>query len=597
MFTNEELVKIVRIIVTNGVQYNGKANIGAVLKTIGRDYPEFRVLMKKDKKEFSAQIKRLIDDWNSKTIDVFHSKLKELDPETYQKLTTKAETKEEKKSPTSLELPPLENAKNRKVVMRLAPYPSGALHIGNGRMVILNGYYSKRYNGKLILAFDDTIGSAEKIIDMESYDLIPEALDYLDVKIDETVYKSDRLNLFYDHAVQLFDKKKLYVCICDANEWRETNKLVELKLGKACSCRGRDKENNYELWEKMLEGTFNPGEAVVRMKTGMDQPDPALRDQIALRISDNIHPRVGDKYRVWPLLEFSWGIDDHLLGMTHIIRGIDLYKEGEIEKIIWDWFGWSHPEIIHHGRVKTEGFTFSKSKDAKNIRDGKYSGWDDPRTWSLQSLQRRGYLKEAVWNAVLSLGMGTGSVKISPKNFYHANRELIDNSAYRLFGLGEKLKIQISNIPSSIPKKIEVANHPTNVKLGNHLIPIGDIVEGKKILFIDKTDGPILKRSPYARLMHLFNVKIDKITKTQVSATYHGDNHEFIYENKYPIIQWLGEEHEKVPITLENGKKSKMFIEPEVKQFNQGTLFQIIRNAFYSIDQETPNLSLIFAHK
>jgi glutamyl-tRNA synthetase len=593
MFTNEELAKITRIIVTNGVQYNGKANIGAVLKTIGRDHSEFRPKMK----EIKEEIIQLVNEWNSKSLETFHKKLKELDPEIYQKLTSKGVDKEGKGKEQVLELPPLENAVNGNVVTRLAPYPSGALHIGNARMVILNGYYSKRYNGKLILAFDDTIGSAEKIIDIESYDLIPEALDYLDVKVDKTVYKSDRLQLFYDHAEQLFDKNKLYICTCDATEWREKNKLVELKLGKACNCRVRKKENNYDLWEKMLDGIFNPGEAVVRMKTGMDQPDPALRDQIALRISNNIHPRVGDKFRVWPLLEYSWGIDDHLLGMTHIIRGIDLYKEGEIEKIIWDWFGWSHPEIIHHGRVKTEGFTFSKSKDAKNIREGKYSGWDDPRTWSLQSLQRRGYLKEAVWNAVLSLGMGTGSVKISPKNFYHANRELIDGSAHRLFGLGEKLKIKISDIPSSLPKNIDIPNHPTNKNLGEHSIPIGAIDQGTKILFIDKTDSIILKKSPYARLMYLFNVKIDKVTKTQVIATYNGDDHEFIYENKYPIIQWLGEEHEKVPITLEDGKKAKMFIDPYIKQFKKGTVFQIIRNAFYSIDQESPNLSIIFAHK
>jgi glutamyl-tRNA synthetase len=593
MFTSEELLKITRIIVINGVQYNGKANIGAVLKTIGRDYSEFRPKMK----EFKGEIIQLVNEWNNKSLETFHEKLKELDPQIYQKLTSKDEDKEGKEKEQVLELPPLENATNGKVVMRLAPYPSGALHIGNARMVILNGYYSKKYNGKLILVFDDTIGSAEKTIDMESYDLIPEALDYLDVKVDKTVYKSDRLQLFYDHAEQLFDKNRLYICTCDAAEWREKNKRVELKSGKACSCRVRKKESNYELWEKMLDGTFNPGEAVVRMKTGMDQPDPALRDQIALRISNNIHPRVGDKYRVWPLLEYSWGIDDHLLGMTHIIRGIDLYKEGEIEKIIWNWFGWSHPEIIHHGRVKTEGFTFSKSKDAKNIRNGKYSGWDDPRTWSLQSLQRRGYLKEAVWNAVLSLGMGTGSVRISPKNFYHANRELIDDSAHRLFGLGEKMKIKISDIPSSLPKKIDIPNHPTNKNLGEHSIPIGAIDHGTKILFIDKTDYAIVKKFPYVRLMHLFNVEIDKVTKTLVTATYHGDDHEFIYENKYPIIQWLGEEHEKVPITLEDGKKTNMFIDPYVKQFNKGTLFQVMRNAFYSIDQEQPNLSLIFAHK
>ncbi len=96
--------------------------------------------------------------------------------------------------------------------------------------------------------------------------------------------------------------------------------------------------------------------------------------------------------------------------------------------------------------------------------------------------------------------------------------------------------------------------------------------------------------------MHLFNVKIDKVTKTHVAASYHDDDHEFIYENKYPIIQWLGEEQKRVSITLEDGKNSKMFIDPYVENFKKGTLFQAIRNAFYAIDSENPT-TLIFSHK
>ena len=86
------------------------------------------------------------------------------------------------------------------------------------------------------------------------------------------------------------------------------------------------------------------------------------------------------------------------------------------------------------------------------------------------------------------------------------------------------------------------------------------------------------------------------MSKSSVSATYHGDNHEFIYENKYPIIQWLGDTDENLFVTLEDGKRKKMFIDPYVKELKKGTLFQIIRNAFYAVDSENPT-TLIFAHK
>ena len=116
-------------------------------------------------------------------------------------------------------------------------------------------------------------------------------------------------------------------------------------------------------------------EAVVRLKTGMDQKDPALRDHIMLRISDADHPKVGTKYRVWPTLEFSWGIDDHLIGATHILRGSDLRKEGIIEKMIWDFFQWEHCELMYYGRIKFPDRKLSKTQSRNKISNGEYRGW------------------------------------------------------------------------------------------------------------------------------------------------------------------------------------------------------------------------------
>ena len=62
------------------------------------------------------------------------------------------------------------------------------------------------------------------------------------------------------------------------------------------------------------------------------------------------------------MLEFSWAIDDHLLEMTHIIRGKDLMIESDMEKFIWDIFGWKHPELIHSGMMRIAGIKLSKSK-------------------------------------------------------------------------------------------------------------------------------------------------------------------------------------------------------------------------------------------
>ncbi|MHA2051558.1 MAG: glutamate--tRNA ligase family protein, partial [Promethearchaeota archaeon] len=175
------------------------------------------------------------------------------------------------------------------------------------------------------------------------------------------------------------------------------------------------------------------GEAVVRLKTGMDQKDPALRDQIIMRISEAKHPRVGNNYIVWPLLEFSAAIDDYLIGASHILRGIDLVKEGIIEEFIWDHFGWKKAKLLYYGRMKFPTKKLSKTEARNNIQSNVYEGWDDPRTWSLQSLRKRGIEPQALRETLLDLGMSQTGITFSDNWLYSKNRDIIDELSDRYF--------------------------------------------------------------------------------------------------------------------------------------------------------------------
>ncbi|MHA1209941.1 MAG: glutamate--tRNA ligase [Candidatus Freyarchaeota archaeon] len=365
---------ILKYALANAVKYGGKANPKAVMGKIMAENPELRSRAK----DISALVQRIVDEIGGFTLDQQRERLLEIAPELLE---------EEKREEAARELPPLPKADLcERVVMRLAPYPSGPLHIGNTRMVILNDEYVKRYNGKLILVFDDTIGSEEKRIVPEAYDLIREGLEWLGVEWHQEVYKSDRIPTFYRYCEQLIAEGEAYVCTCEAAEWREKFK----KTGRPCPHRDLSVEENLDNWRRMLDGEYGEGQAVVRLKTGMDYPDPAVRDHIIMRISEREHPRVGSKYRVWPLLEFSWAIDDHLLGVTHVLRGKDLMKEDVVERLIWSKLKWPSVEFIHYGIISFKGLKLSKSKAREMIEKGVYLGWDDPRTWSLQSLRRRG---------------------------------------------------------------------------------------------------------------------------------------------------------------------------------------------------------------
>jgi glutamyl-tRNA synthetase len=479
---------------------------------------------------------------------------------------------------------------DRKVVMRLAPFPSGPLHIGNSRMVILNDHFVKRYKGKLILVFDDTIGSKEKQVETEAFDLIPEGLEYLGVDVHETVYKSDRMDLFYKYAVDLIEKEHAYVCDCDANVWRTKHKVV----GKACGCRTLTKEENLARWEKMLDGTYPERSAALRMKTGMDDPDPAMRDHVALRISETDHPRVGSKYRVWPLLEYSWGIDDHELGITHIIRGKDLVKEGKIEKYIWDLYNWKHPELIYYGRLKFQDATLSKSKSRQEVLSGVYTGWDDPRTWSLQSLAKRGIHPDALRKAMLDLGLSMVDISISMKAVYSENRKLRDADAPRFFFVQNPVWVKSEGLPKDVTTT-EAPVHPDFPDRGVRTIPLAPGKSGLEIGIADHDfnkidDGGLFRMKDLAN----FVLKKDKTP----SVEFHSLDVEEVRKVGGSIIHWIPRVN-SVPIelTLMDGSVAEGLAEPSIKESSVGSFIQFERVGFARIYDVDEGFKVSFAHK
>ena len=126
------------------------------------------------------------------------------------------------------------------------------------------------------------------------------------------------LDIYYNYASQLIKKDKAYVCFCSSSKLQENRKKA-----KECKCRKASVAENLENWQKMLDGRFKEHEAILRIKTSMQHKNPAFRDRVLFRISFRKHPKTGTKFKLWPMLEFSWAIDDHLLGITHILRGKD----------------------------------------------------------------------------------------------------------------------------------------------------------------------------------------------------------------------------------------------------------------------------------
>jgi glutamyl-tRNA synthetase len=470
---SEDLIKAYAL--ENAILHDGKARVDVVIAKLFR-----HGLHKDDIPNYLPKIKEIVENVNRLSIKEQKEEfeiLKHLIPE-------KTKTRE-------LELP---NVKD-KVVMRLAPFPSGPLHIGNARPYVLNDFFVKKYGGKLLLVIDDTIGSKEKRIVEEAYKLIPEGLKWLGINFEEPiVYKSDRLEIYYRYGEKLIQKGFAYVCFCNQEELRKNR-----EKGIECEHRAYGIKENLKEWENMLNGKYKEGEATLRIKTSMKHKNPAFRDRVLFRISAMQHPRLKNKEAVvWPMMEMAWAIDDYLLGITHILRGKELMIETEMEKYIFDIFEWPKPEFVHTSLLNIEGIKLSKSKSQEEIAKGVYFGWDDPRTWSLQSLKRRGFKPEAIRDFCLSFGLSESEVKVPLDVLYSFNRKYLEESN-RCFFIANPILIKIENAPEL---KARLPVHPSHPERGER------VLYSSNEFFISLDDYREIRKAREGsvfRLMHLLN--------------------------------------------------------------------------------------------
>jgi glutamyl-tRNA synthetase len=533
----------------NAVKHGGVPQAGAVMGMVMGAHPELR----KQAKEVSAAAKEAIADVAALSPEERVTKLQSLSPEMFAALHEKHEHKKV--------LPDLEGAEHG-VVMRFAPNPSGPLHIGHARAAALNDAYVKQYGGRYILRIEDT---DPKRVDPEAYEMVKEDIEWLGLGITETVTQSERLPLYYDLCKKLIERGGAYVCTCENEHFKA---LKDKKT--ACPCRDQSIETALSLWEKMLDGGIKEGEASVRVKTDLLHPDPAMRDFPIFRILDAPpHPKV--EAHIYPLMNFSVVADDHLLGVTHVIRGKDHIANTRRQRYIYDHFGWKVPVYRHYGRMGIEGVVLSTSQMHLGINEGKYTGWDDIHLGTLRALARRGISPEAVKNAMLAIGIGDTDISFSWDNLYAENKKLVDPIANRYFFVPEPVTAVVEGAPR---RTAQAMLHPGDASKGNRELPF----EGTVV--VPKTE--IAPDVAMVRLKDLFNVKISWDGEIP-SFSYGGDSLADARASKAHIIQWLPVQ-QTLPCTLLTMEGTMHGVcEPAVAK-EQGKVVQFERIGFVRID-------------
>jgi glutamyl-tRNA synthetase len=484
------------------------------------------------------------------------------------------------------EFPDLPGAEPGRVVLRLAPFPSGALHVGHGRMLFVNQHYKERYGGKLLLVFDDTVGSEEKRVATEFFDMIQQDCASAGIVPDATYYKSDRVASFYPWARRVIDKGAAYVCHCHPDLLRENR-----ARGNACPERSQTIDETVDEWERMLGGSYNPGEAVLRLKTDLADPDPAFRDRVMFRISDIDHPRVGHKYRVWPMLEFSWAVDDVELGITHVLRGKDLVIEDRMQRYVWDLLGVKGPPFLHWGILRLREAKISKSKSYREVTSGQFDGWADPRTWSLRSLDRRGISMDAFRAFTLSFGLSLADVEVPAETLYAENRKRIDATTVRRSFVTEPVRVEVEEYPTDLAS-VELANHPDRPELGRRIVRAGPS------FYLARKDLEA-RGGVEVRLKDLINIELPAgaaVGSAPLRARFTGR------ENKrVPRLQWVGAE-EAVPVDVlgVEGEHAGGLGEGALLSAAPGEIFQFERVGFVRVERDavpgaTP-IRVVFGH-
>jgi len=317
----------------------------------------------------------------------------------------------------------LKNAEMGKVVTRFPPEPSGYLHIGHAKAALLNDYFARLYQGKLLLRFDDTNPSKEK---KEYENSIKEDLQLLGIKPDVTSHTSDHFNKIYDYALQMIKLGLAYVDDTD----QETMRAQRFD-GLESKCRNKSVEDNLKDFEEMKEGTEFGQKSCLRAKIDMLDKNKAMRDPVIYRCNLIPHPHTGTMYKMYPTYDFVCPIVDSIEGVTHALRTNE-YRDRNPQ---YEWFlkalklRWVH--IWDYSRLNFVYTLLSKRKLTWFVEQGLVTGWDDPRFATVRGIRRRGMTIEALRSYILSQGASQRELSLEWDKLWVTNKKVIDPIAPR----------------------------------------------------------------------------------------------------------------------------------------------------------------------
>ena len=519
----------------------------------------------------------------------------------------------------------LKNGRFKYVRTRLPPEPNGYLHIGHVKAWMIDYLVAKENNGELILRFDDTNPAKEET---EFVEAIEDDTRWLGVEWVKVTFASDYFDLLYEWAQKLVLMGKAYVDDQTPEEV-SANRGTLTTPGKNSPYRDRDVEENMDLLERMKNGEFPDGSRILRAKIDMAHPNINMRDPAMYRIIHQPHHRTGEKWKIYPMYDWSHGQNDSMEGITHSLCSL----EYEDHRPLYEWFldqlGVFKPRQIEFARLNLNYTVMSKRKLRRLVEEKRVSGWDDPRMPTLRAMRRRGYTAEAVRDFIHRVGVAK-NYSVSDVSLLEACvRDDLNKTSLRRMAVLKPLKVVIDNYPDDLVEEMDAVNNPEDPSAGTRQVPFS------KVLFIEQEDFRETPPPKYyrlfpgneVRLRYAYFIKCTHVVKNEagevveIHATYDPSTRGGDAPDGRKVkstIHWVSAKHaEEVEVRMydrlfskenpEEGEEGFLnalnpdslkvltgYVEPSLALTKPGDRFQFERVGYFCTDIESTDKKPVF---
>ena len=452
--------------------------------------------------------------------------------------------------------------------------------------------------------------------------------DYKDSYGEKEYYGSNYFKDIYSYAVYLIKKSKVYVCDLSPDELSQYRGTLT-EPGKNSPYRDRTVEENLDLFERMKNGEFEAGKRCLRAKIDMASPNMNMRDPVIYRIQYLNHQRIGREWNIYPSYDFSHPLDDALEGVTHSICG----PEFEDHRPLYNWVvensGLANrPRQIEYANLYIKGAILGKRFIKKLVLDGKVSGFDDPRLYTISGLRRRGVLAESLKDFIYAAGITKSNSLIEPAFLEHFIRNTLNEKSRRVMAVLNPVKLVVTNYEGE--EDITIEDYPQKEETTTRTYKFGKELYIEREDFIKEAIPKFFRMYPGAevRLKGAYIVKCtgfdedengnvttvyceyDKDTKSgsdctkKVKGTIHWVNAKYNKPAEIRLFENLveeesadaveGQEHAvddyKInpnSITVING-----FVEDITYDYEER--YQFIRNGYFCLDKDSTDEKLVF---